>query len=415
MSSLRVLIVSQYFWPEGFRINEVARTLVEKGARVDILTGKPNYPEGRIAEGYRAWGTQSESWEGATVFRLPLFPRGERSGWRLAVNYLSFILSGLVFGPWLLRDRKYDIVFVHGMSPILQAIPAVFMAWLKQRKLVVWVQDIWPDSLAATGYVRSPRVLRAVAWVVRWIYRHTDFLLVQSRAFEAPVAAMAPGTPVAYYPNSVDATFAESPSPDVVLPVVPALDEGFPIVFAGNVGAGQAVEVMVEAATLLRDVPAIRFVVFGQGSRWDWMRQEVQARGLTNLHLPGRFPVNTMPGLMQKAGALLVTLADEPIFALTVPNKVQAYMAAGRPILACLNGEGARLVEEAQAGLGVPAQDARALADAVLRLYQMPAEDRAKMGGNGRRYFKAHFDHDKLIDELMERLSGIAGTKEAGL
>jgi glycosyltransferase involved in cell wall biosynthesis len=258
--------------------------------------------------------------------------------------------------------------------------------------------------------VRNPRLLRAVERVVRWIYRHSDLLMVQSRAFVAPVAALAPGKQIAYYPNSVDAMFAEPPSPDLVLPVVPALDEGFAVVFAGNVGVGQAVEVMVEAAELLKNVAQIRFVVFGQGSRWDWMREQVKARGLNNLHLPGRFPVNTMPGLMQKAGALLVTLADEPIFALTVPNKVQAYMAAGRPILACLNGEGARLVQEAEAGLCVPAQDAKALADAVLQLYRMSPAQRAEMGANGRRYFKAHFDHDKLVDELIVKLGATANS-----
>jgi glycosyltransferase involved in cell wall biosynthesis len=407
---VRVLVVSQYFWPETFRINEVVRSLVEKGVEVDVLTGKPNYPEGAVFNGYRAGGCQVESWAGATVYRVPLFPRRARSAWRLALNYLSFVASGLMFGPWLLRKRQYDVVFVYGLSPILLAIPAIFLAWIKRRKLIVWVQDLWPESLSATGYVRNARVLRAVEWVVRWIYRHTDLLLVQSRAFEAPVAALAPGKPIAYYPNSVDATFAEHPSPDVALREVPALDEGFAIVFAGNVGAGQAVEVMVEAAALLKDVPQIRFVVFGQGSRWDWMREQVQAQGLSNLHLPGRFPVDTMPGLMQKAGALLVTLADEPIFAMTVPNKVQAYMAAGRPILACLNGEGARLVAEAQAGLSVPAQDAKSLAAAVLQLYRMPVEDRAQMGANGRRYYKAHFDHDKLVDELMAHLRAVSKT-----
>lgn len=409
---MRVLIVSQYFWPEGFSINEVVRSLVEKGIEVDVLTGKPNYPEGVIFSGYRAGGCQAESWSGATVYRVPLFPRGARGALRLALNYLSFVASGLLFGPWLLRKRQYDVVFVYGPSPILLAIPAVFLAWIKRRKLIVWVQDLWPESLSATGYVHNPWALRAVEWVVRWIYRHTDLLLVQSRAFEAPVAALAPGKPIAYYPNSVDATFAEQPSPDVALPEVPALDEGFAVVFAGNVGAGQAVEVMVEAAALLKNVPQIRFVVFGHGSRWDWMREQVQSRGLSNLHLPGRFPVNTMPGLMQKAGALLVTLADEPIFSMTVPNKVQAYMAAGRPILACLNGEGASLVAEAQAGLSVPAQDAQALAAAVLRLYQMPVEDRVRLGANGRSYFKAHFDHDKLVDELMAHLRAMSKTVE---
>jgi glycosyltransferase involved in cell wall biosynthesis len=409
---VRILIVSQYFWPEGFRINEVARSLVEKGVGVDVLTGKPNYPEGEICPGYRAWGCVKETWSGATVFRVPLFPRGARSALRLSLNYLSFVLSGLLLGPWLLRKRHYDVVFVYGLSPILLAIPAVFLAWIKRRKLIVWVQDLWPDSLSATGFVRSPLVLRAMEWVVRWIYRHSDLLLVQSRAFEAPVAALAPGKPIIYYPNSVDATFAEPPSTEVALPEVPALEEGFAVMFAGNVGAGQAVEVMVEAAALLKDVSQIRFIVFGKGSRWDWMREQVQVLGLTNLHLPGRFPVNTMPGLMQKAGALLVTLADEPIFAMTVPNKIQAYMAAGRPIVACLNGEGARLVEEAQAGFSVPAQDAKALATTILRLYQMPAEDRARLGANGRRYFKAHFDHDKLVDELMAHLCAMTKTKD---
>lgn len=410
---MRVLIVSQYFWPEGFRINEVTKSLVEKGIQVDVLTGKPNYPEGNIFPGYRIAGCQREQYCGANISRVPLIPRGKNSGIRLAFNYLSFIVSGLVFGPWLKRGRKYDVIFVYGLSPLMLALPALFLGWLKKVPVVIWVQDLWPQSLSATGYVRIRFILWAVEQVVRFIYRHADLLLVQSRAFEAPVAALAPGKPIAYYPNSVDATFADPPSPDVALPEVPALDEGFAVVFAGNVGAAQAVEVIVEAATLLKDVPQIRFVVFGQGSRWDWMREQVLARGLTNLHLPGRFPVNTMPGLMQKAGALLVTLADEPIFAMTVPNKVQAYMAAGRPILACLNGEGARLVAEAQAGLSVPAQDAKALAAATLRMYQMPAEDRARLGANGRRFFKAHFDHDKLVDELMAHLRAISKTGEA--
>lgn len=398
---MRVLVVSQYFWPEGFRINDVVRSLVEKGAEVDVLTGKPNYPEGAIFPGYRPGGCQVESWSGAMVHRVPLAPRGLRSAWRLVLNYLSFVVMGLLWGPWMLRGRSYDAILVYAPSPILQALPAIFLGWLKRCGVVVWVQDLWPDSLAATGYVRSPRILHAVERVVRWIYRHSDLLLVQSRAFEAPVTALAPGKPIVYYPNSVDAMFCEPPSPEVTLPDVPELNEGFPVVFAGNVGAGQAVEVIVEAAALLREIPAIRFVVFGQGSRWEWMREQVAVQGLTNLHLPGRFPVNTMPGLMQKAGALLVTLSDQPIFSLTVPNKVQAYMAAGRPILACLNGEGVRLVEEAGAGLGVPAEDAGALAAAVLRLYRMSPEQRAEMGANGRRYFKAHFDHDKLVDELM--------------
>jgi len=408
---MRVLIVSQYFHPENFRINEVVRTLIEKGIKVEVLTGKPNYPEGVFFPGYRAWGCQTEELFRAKVYRVPMVARGSRSAIWLALNYLSFVLSGLLFAPWLLRRQKYDAVLVYGVSPALQALPALFIGWLKNARVAVWVQDLWPESLQATGYVHNRWALAGVRQVVRFIYRHTDLLLVQSKGFEAPVSALVPGKRVVYFPNSVEAIFSDPP--DVPLPEMSALDEGFAVMFAGNVGAGQAVEVIVEAAELLKDVPQIRFVVFGQGSRWDWMREQVKARGLSNLHLPGRFPVNTMPGLMQKAGALLVTLADEPIFAMTVPNKVQAYMASGRPILACLNGEGARLVaEEAKAGLSVPAQDAKALAAAVLQLYKLPTEDRARMGANGRRYFKAHFDHDKLVDELIAHLRAISTTVE---
>lgn len=403
---MRILIVSQYFWPESFRINDLAKTLVEKGVEVDVLTGKPNYPEGNIFPGYRAWGCVQEQWSGASVHRVPLIPRGAKSPVMLILNYLSFVVSGTVFGSWSLRKRSYDAIFVYGTSPILQAIPALFIGWLKKRKVVVWVQDLWPESLEATGYVRNRQALGLVRSVVSWIYGNTDLLLVQSKAFEAKVAALAGTTPIVYYPNSVDPMFGSVGA--AILPVIPALEEGFPVVFAGNVGAGQAVEVIVEAATLLRAHADIRFVVLGNGSRWEWMRQEIAWRKLTNLHLAGRHPVETMPGLMQKSSALLVTLADQPIFAATVPNKIQAYMASGRPIIACLNGEGARLVNEAGAGVSVPAEDAPALAAAVLQLFNTSPEARNAMGLNGQRYFKEHFDHDRLTDQLIGYLQAVS-------
>jgi glycosyltransferase involved in cell wall biosynthesis len=399
---VRILIVSQYFWPESFRINDLVKTLAEKGIEVDVLTGKPNYPEGRIHSGYRMGGCQVESWNGATLYRVPLIPRGKKGALRLAANYLSFIFSGSLVGPWLLRGKSYDAIFVYGVSPIFQAVPAFLVGWLKRSPVLVWVQDLWPESLKATGYVSHPRVLAWVGWMVGRVYRRADVLLAQSRAFLPFINALAPGKTVRYYPNSVDDTFG-APS-TVALPQIPALDQGFPVVFAGNIGAGQAVEVIVEAASLLKSHPDIRFVVVGDGSRRDWMCEQVKAQGLTNLHLPGRYPVETMPGLMQKAGALLVSLADEPIFAATVPNKVQAYLASGRPVVASLNGEGARVINEARAGLTCPAGDAGALAAAVLALYQMPAADRAQLGENGRRYFKDHFDHNMLTDQLIGHL-----------
>ena len=406
---MKILVSSQHFWPENFRINDLVQALIERGLKVDVLTGKPNYPEGRYFPGYRGWGCQREQWSGATIFRVPLAARGSGRALRLVINYLSFIGSGLLFAPWLLRRRSYNVVFVYASSPLLQAIPAIFLSWLKQCPVVVWIEDLWPESLAATGYVRNRLILAGVGRVVRFIYRHSDLLLVPSRAFEPSVAAAAPGKPIVYYPNSVEAVFCDPAIGEQ--PDVPGLDTGFPVVFAGNIGTAQVVDVIVEAASLLSAYSDIRFVMLGGGSRREWLLQEVQARGLTNVYIPGRYPVEAMPGILKKASALLVTLADEPIFSVTVPGRIQTYLAAGRPILASLNGEGARLVIEAEAGLASPAEDPRALADAVLQLFRMAPAEREKMGMNGRRYFSEHFDRELLVDQLLDHFRSVTSLK----
>ena len=398
---MRALIVSQYYWPEGFPINDIVKTMAQTGVEVEVLTGKPNYPQGRIYEHYRAWGCQREYHDGILVHRIPLLARG-RGAVRLAMNYLSFVATGLLLAPWLLRKRQFDIVFVYAPSPILQALPALFLAWLKGCPSVLWVQDLWPESLSATGHVRNKTVLALVERVVRYIYRHMDLLLVQSEAFIAPVRQLAGGTPVVYHANSAaQAVLATGPA---VTPSISGLGEGFSVMFAGNIGTAQAVDVIIVAAALLRDEAAIQFVVLGDGSRRAWMIEQVAALGLRNVHLPGRFPMEMMPHVMQKASVLLVTLADQEIFRLTVPSKIQAYLAAGRPILACLNGEGAKLVARAGAGLTVPAGDGPALAEAVLRLYRMSGQERDAMGANGGRYYAAHFSHDKLVARLNDLL-----------
>jgi glycosyltransferase involved in cell wall biosynthesis len=406
---VRVLVVSQYFWPEEFRINQVCKSLVEKGVQVDVLTGKPNYPEGKIFPGYKILGFQLEKYFGINISRVPLVPRGKNSRLRLTFNYLSFIISGLMFGPWLKRDKKYDVIFVYGLSPLMLAFPALFLGWLKKVPVVIWVQDLWPESLSATGYVKNRYILWVIRILVQFIYRHADQLLVQSRAFVEPVRALASGREIVYYPNSVDGSFAIPAA--VKTTCISGIEGRFIVMFAGNIGVAQNVRVILEAATLLKEVNDIQFVLLGEGSCRQWLLQKVAERQLKNLHLPGRFPVETMPGFMQSASILLVTLADREIFAATVPNKIQAYMATGIPIIACLNGEGARIVSEAKAGLTVPADNASALAKAILLLYEMPESDRKKMGLNGGSYYQKHFNHEVLIDQLIEHLVHVSQDK----
>ncbi|KAF0101272.1 MAG: glycosyltransferase [bacterium] len=409
---MKVLLVSQYFWPETFGINALSLAFAERGVELTVLTGKPNYPDGEVFAGHSAWGCRREDWRGIEVVRVPLFPRGRKSGWRLALNYLSFVAAGLSFGPWLLRGRRFDAVFVYAPSPILQTLPAIFLARQKRAPLALWVQDLWPESLAATGFVRNGKVLALVARVVRFIYRHTDRLLVPSEGFRAPIAALTDDArKIRYYPNAwVDETgpaAADAP----VAALAEKIAAGFSVVFAGNLGTAQALHTVIDAAERLqREGSSVRFFLIGSGSVSGWLATEVARRGLTNVELPGRFPPAAMPHCYAAASALLVSLRDEPIFAQTIPSKVQGYLAAGRPVIAALNGEGARVVVEAGAGLACPAGDAAALAAAVARLAALDADARRKMGENARRYAFEHFSLDRLADDLAAQLAELAAT-----
>jgi glycosyltransferase involved in cell wall biosynthesis len=400
---MRILILSQHFWPESFRINELALHLREAGCEVTVLTGKPNYPEGRVYEGYRAAGTGRESYQGIPVFRVPLVPRGSGGVVALCLNYLSFVFSAALFAPWILRGRQFDAIFVYGTSPILQAIPAVVLRWLKHARLAVWVQDLWPESLQTTGFVQSKAVLWTVAQVVRWIYRRCDLLLVQSRAFVSAVAPLAGTTPIEYFPNPGELSVHRAGVAGVPLCGL-QLPPGFNVVFAGNLGAVQGLASVLDAAEMLLPYRDVRIVLVGSGRHADWLRQQVEQRRLSNVMLPGRFDVAAMPDIFAQASALLVTLAHNPGLSLTIPSKLQDYLAAGRPVIGALDGEGARVVEQAGAGLACAAEDPKALADAILKLRSLACEERAAMGRAAQAYYAQHFEPTMLAQRLVERL-----------
>lgn len=405
---MRILIVSQYFWPESFIINDLARSLALNGHNVTVLTGKPNYPEGKIAAGYRLWGIQQELYAGVEVIRVPLVPRGNGSPLRLTLNYLSFICSGAVLAPLALRGVKCDVVFVYAPSPLLKALPAVLLARLKRAPLVVWVQDLWPESLTATGFVKNRWLLKFVEALVRYIYRRADSILVQSEAFRRPVERLVGDSgKIHYYPNT--AQLSQNGTGKIVnSELVTQLHKRFSIVFAGNLGAAQSLETILSAAECLKARTEIRFFIIGGGSREVWLAQEVERRKLANVIMTERLPPTQMPAIFAAASALLVTLADSPAFALTIPSKLQAYLAAGKPVIASVNGESARIVKVAEAGFTCPAEDAEALAAAVLRLYGLAPNERNRLGSNGRRYFDEHFEPSKRLRELVEHFQKIS-------
>jgi glycosyltransferase involved in cell wall biosynthesis len=292
---------------------------------------------------------------------------------------------------------------------LLQALPAIWLAWLKRAPTALWVQDLWPESLSATGFVKSRVALNVVRQAIRFIYRHVERILVPSAAFRCPIQALgADPAKIFFFPNPhVESSLGETKSP-AAQALAADVAKGFSIVFAGNLGAAQSLETIIEAAQRLQQTgKGIRFFLVGSGGQSEWLAQEIARRSLNNVVLPGRFPLADMPCIYAAASVLLVSLRDEPIFTLTIPSKVQGYLAAGKPIIASLNGEGARIVAEAGAGIACAAGNPQALAEAILTLFRLDANKRAEMGENARNYAVRHFSLDRLAAELEAQLEAL--------
>jgi colanic acid biosynthesis glycosyl transferase WcaI len=398
---LRVLIVTQYFWPESFRINDLATGLVERGHAVTVLTGLPNYPGGRFFDGYGALGPRRERFGQVEVVRVPLIPRGNGNGARLAANYGSFALAASLAAPLVVRG-DFDVILVYEPSPITVGVPALVLKLAKRAPVLFWVQDLWPESLSATGAVRNRWVLAAVERLVRFIYRRSDRILVQSEAFVPSVQRIeGSGDRIRYFPNTAEAFYrplaADAPLPDGVAP----LPAGFRVMVAGNIGAAQDFGTVLAAAERLRGRTELHWLVVGDGRMRGWVQEEVARRGLGGVvHLLGQHPPEAMPAFFAQADLLLATLRRDPIFSSTIPSKVQSYMACARPIVVGLDGEGARVVEESGAGFAAPAADPEALAAAVARMMSLPSAARQAMGERGRSYFQEHFEREMLLDRL---------------
>jgi len=403
---LRILIVSQYFWPENFRITDLAKALQARGHAVTVLTGMPNYPAGKVYDGYTWWRKRREDMDGVPVVRVPLFTRRESRSWQLALNYFSFALSACLLSPWMLRKQPFDCIFTFEVSPVTVGIPAILLRWLKKAPMMFWVQDLWPDTLAATGAVKSPAVLSAVAAMVKAIYRRCDKILVQSKSFVEPVVAVGgERNNIEYFPNWAEALYRPVELDDTApeRQLLPA--DGFIVMFAGNLGEAQSLETIVDAAKKLRD-EAIHWVFLGDGRRRDWLEAQ-QAAGLEKVHVLGSFPMAQMPAFFSLADAMLVTLRDDPVMSTTIPGKVQSYLACGRPLLGALNGAGADVISESGSGFCVKSGDHQGLADAVLKMRGLSEAKRQRMGQAGRTYFEKHFDRDVLVDQLESWMIGM--------
>lgn len=400
---LNILVVTQYFWPENMRVNDLVRDFIEKGHNVTVLTGLPNYPEGSVYERYRADPDSFMAYSGARVVRVPLIARGKRSV-SLVLNYLSFFTAASTAGAWKLRKDKFDVIFVYAVSPIMSAIPALVIGRLKQAPVFIWVLDLWPETLRAVGVVRNSRLLGLVGKMVSWIYNRADYLLMQSHGFFDNVKhyctrAIEPERLV-YFPSWAEDDFSDASRPASTLL---ARDETvFTIMFAGNLGEAQDLPAVLEAAQTLKGKASIRWVIVGDGRMNEWLTEQVRSRQLDNVLLLGRHPLEEIPGLFACADALLVSLKTNDVFEKTIPGKLQAYLASGKPILGMINGEAARVIDESGAGFSCASGDASALARISLELANANADDRERMGRSARSYYLANYSKTILLARLEQ-------------
>ena len=295
------------------------------------------------------------------------------------------------------------MIFVFAVSPITMAIPAILLGKLKRAAIFLWVQDLWPETLSAVGVVKSPVLLRAVGALVSWIYAHCDHLLIQSRAFLPSIkkycAAADQKGKVLYFPNWAEQVFGHTGTGEQN--VIARDHNFFTILFAGNVGDAQDFPAVLDAAEAARSDPRIRWVIVGDGRVHAKVAEEVIRRGLVDtVKLTGRYPLEAMPGFFDVADVLLVSLKSDDIFSRTVPAKIQSYMAAGKPILAMLDGEARLIIEQSRSGLSCAAGDWRELARLAQRMSKLNGSELALMGENGRQYYLRYFERELLMSRL---------------
>lgn len=396
---MRILIITQYFWPESFKINDLALGLKERGHEVSILTAIPNYPKGVFDENYSFWKNNDEEWNGIKIYRSKIFPRGKGSI-RLMLNYISFVIFCSI--KVLFIKEKFDKIFVYEPSPVTVGLPAIVASRKMKVPYYFWVQDLWPESLAAAGGLKNKYILSFFNKITKVIYKNAEKILVQSKGFKSYIIKQGNfSEKLIYYPNSAEKLYKPVESTDQYLSQLPL---GFKLIFAGNLGEAQGIDTLIEAARIVKDSGIeVNWVFLGDGRQKNYYLNEVKNKGLADIFFfLGAFAPDEMPHFFSCADALIVSLKKNKIFALTIPSKLQSYLACGKPILASLEGEGAKVVEESKTGFVSLPENSKLFAENVIKFYNLSAESKIEMRENALDYFKKEFEREMLIDKLIE-------------
>ena len=396
---MRILILSFFYHPEpnDIKIHTLARTLVERGHDVTAVTTFPNYPDGVIYPGYKQKVWQREDKDGVKLIRIPLYPDHSRSSIKRILSYLSFMVSVALLAPFLMGKRP-DVMWVYH-PPLTTGIAGWWVSLLRRVPFVYEIQDMWPETLVSTGMFSNQRALKWVAAGAQFIYKRAAAITVNSPGFKQNLIDKGiPAEKVQVALTWADEAIYQPVERDPEIGAKYELEGRFNIIFGGNMGLAQGLESVIEAAVLLQVHPEIQFVFIGDGVALPDLKALVAERQLTNIRFIDRQPAENMPGFFAWGDALLVTLKDDPLFAITIPAKITSYLACARPIIGAVPGDSAALITAAGAGVICPPEDSSALAKAVTTLYTMPRSDREMLGQNGRNYFLKTLTRTTLID-----------------
>jgi glycosyltransferase involved in cell wall biosynthesis len=396
-----MLVVCQYYYPEQFIINDICAELVNEGHEVTVLTGLPNYPSGVIDKEYGSLKKRHENIQGVNVIRSWLIGRG-KGNLSLILNYLSFAATASLKSLFIRKD--FDVIFVYQLSPVTMAIPGILLRALTRKPLILYCLDLWPESIVSRGVRRESLIYSILLRLTRWIYRKADKILISSSQFENYLAeTLRVRKKIRYLPSYAEEVFFSTKK----------VENGIiDFVFAGNIGEMQSVQTIIRAAELISDAKGIWIHIVGGGTALNECKALLAELSLENVTFYGHLPLHDMPRFYELADVFLITLKDNPILSYTLPRKVQTYMVSGKPIIAAINGETAKVIEEARCGLCSPAEDHHALAGNMMKFIKNQAEY-AQYGENARKYYNDHFSKEIFMRHLAECI-GDANWKKGG-
>ncbi len=391
---MKILVVCQYFYPEQFKISDICFELVKLGHDVTVLTGLPNYPAGVVHKEYRWFKNRHENINGVQVIRSTLIARG-KGKLRLALNYISFAVCASVRALFLQKD--FDVILVWQLSPITMALPALLLNKLTGKPLLLYSQDLWPESVVAVGVNKEGIIYKMLLSFSKYVYHGVDKILISSKMFAKYFEeVIGINSSISYLPVYAESLFENIKS-------IGNESGTINLVFAGNIGEMQSVETIIKAANELKDLDNIKWHIVGDGSDKNNCERLAREYGLSNVIFYGQRPIEEMPEFYSIADAFLVTLKVNKEISYTLPNKVQSYMAAGKPVIGAIDGETRLVIEEADCGYCCKAEDYIALAE-LIKGFALNIEKHAALGDNARKYYKEHFDKQIFMNKLIEFL-----------